>query len=78
MRFHLDFQHDLPAGWIPLEATIVYKAIDENGVVKLGCTSTPNVSAWEVAGMLLWALDGQRDDLRDATDPADGDADDRP
>jgi ABC-type proline/glycine betaine transport system substrate-binding protein len=70
MRLDLNFQDDIPAGWTPLEATVIYKALDELGVVRLGQTSTPAVSGWEVAGMLLWALDGTRDELRDATDDA--------
>jgi hypothetical protein len=68
MRLELDFQDDVPVGWTPLEATVVYKAIDEEGIVRLGHTSTEAVTAWEVAGMLLWALDGTRDELRGATD----------
>lgn len=67
MKLDLEFQDDLPAGWVPLEATVVYKAMDELGVVRLGHVSTAAVSTWEVAGMLLWALDGARDDLREAT-----------
>jgi hypothetical protein len=70
MRLDLDFQDDLPDGWTPLEATVVYKALDELGIVRLGHSSTAAVSGWEVAGMLLWALDGTRDDLREATDDA--------
>jgi hypothetical protein len=68
MRLELDFQDDVPEGWVPLEATVVYKAMDDQGVVRLGQSSTPSVSGWEVAGMLLWALDGTRDDLREATE----------
>lgn len=67
MRLDLDFQDDVPDGWTPLEATVVIKSIDELGVVRLHQTSTAAVSGWEVAGMLLWALDGTRDDLREAT-----------
>lgn len=70
MRLDLDFQHEVPDGWTLLEATVVYKAIDEVGVVRLGHTSTQAVSGWEVAGMLLWALDGTRDSLGEATDDA--------
>lgn len=68
MRLDLDFQDDVPEGWALLEATVIYKAIDEVGVVRLGQTATSAISGWEVAGMLLWALDGCRDDLREATE----------
>lgn len=70
MRLDLDFENDVPDGWTPLEATVIYKALDEQGIVRLGQTSTSAVTAWEAAGMLLWALDGTRDSLRDATDDA--------
>ncbi len=72
MKIGLDFQDDVPDGWVPLEATVVYKAIDDLGVVRLGQTSTASVTSWEVAGMLLWALDGCRDDLRRGTEEPDG------
>lgn len=68
MKLDLDFQDDVPDGWVPLEATVIYKAIDEAGVVRLGQTNTASVTGWEVAGMLLWALDSCRDDLRGATE----------
>lgn len=70
MRLDLDLQDDVPDGWTLLEATVVYKAIDEVGEVRLGHTSTEAVSGWEVAGMLLWALDGIRAGLGEATDNA--------
>lgn len=67
MRLDLEFQDDVPEGWTPLEATVVIKSIDELGIVRLHQTSTAAVSGWEVAGMLLWALDCTRDELREAT-----------
>lgn len=63
----IDVQDPVPDGWTLLEVTVVYKALDDVGVVRLGQTSTASVSGWEVAGMLLWALDGTRDELREAT-----------
>lgn len=70
MRLDLDLQHDVPEGWTLLEATVVYKALGPDGDVRLGHTSTQAVSGWEVAGMLLWALDGTRASLGEATDDA--------
>lgn len=67
MRLGLDFQDEIPDGWMPLEATVIYKAIDDQGVVRLGQSSTAAITAWEVAGMLVWALDSVRADLREAT-----------
>jgi hypothetical protein len=67
MRLDLDFQNDIPEGWTPLEAIAVIKSIDGEGIVRLQQTATEAVSTWEVAGMLLWALDGTRDELREET-----------
>ncbi len=36
MRLDLDLQHDVPDGWTLLEATVVYKAIDEQGICEDG------------------------------------------
>ena len=72
MRVDLDFQDEIPDGWIPFEATVIYKAIDDAGVVRLGQTSTEAITSWEVAGMLVWALDGVRADLREGTEDGDG------
>lgn len=68
MRLDLDFQDAVPEGWALLEATVIYKALDELGIVRLGHTSTEAISGWETAGMLLWALDGTRRDLSEATE----------
>jgi hypothetical protein len=71
MRLDLDFQNEIPEGWAPLEAVVVIKSLDSDGVVRLQQTATESVSAWEVAGMLIWALDGTRDEMRgDTTDDA--------
>jgi hypothetical protein len=67
MRLELDFQNDVPEGWTPLEAVAVVKSIDEEGIVRLQQTATEAISGWEVAGMLLWALDSTRDELRQET-----------
>lgn len=67
MKLDLEFQDDVPDGWTPLEAIVVIKSIDELGIVRLHQTSTQAVNTWEATGMLLWALDGTRDDLREAT-----------
>lgn len=56
-----------------LEATVIYKAIDGQGVVRLGQSSTAAITSWEVAGMLLWALDSVRADLREGTSDGDDD-----
>jgi hypothetical protein len=68
MKLDLEFQNDVPDGWMPLEATVIYKALDDQGVIHLGQSSTTSVTSWEVAGMLVWALDGVRADLREGTD----------
>lgn len=67
MRLGLEFQDEIPEDWMPLEATVIYKAIDDQGIVRLGQSSTAAITSWEVAGMLLWALDGVRADMRDGT-----------
>ena len=67
MKLDLEFQDDIPEGWTPLEAVVVIKCLGGGGDVALHETATHSVSTWEVAGMLLWALDGSRDDLRDAS-----------
>jgi hypothetical protein len=67
MRLDLDFQNEIPEGWTPLEAIVVIKLLDGNGVLRLQQTATESISAWEVAGMLIWALDGTRDEMREDT-----------
>lgn len=68
MRLGLDFADAIPDGWAPLEAVVVIKSIDENGVVRLSHTSTTGLSEWEAVGMLVWCLDGHRDRLRDTNE----------
>jgi hypothetical protein len=68
MRLDLDLDGDAPEGWTPLEAVAVIKALDEEGKVRLYSRNTPALNGWEAAGMLLWALDGDRRDLLNATE----------
>ena len=68
MKLDLEFQDDVPEGWTPLEAVVVIKCLSGDGSVALHETATPSVNGWEAAGMLLWALDGTRDDLRNASE----------
>lgn len=50
----------MPAGWTPLEAFVVIKALDEDGDVALLTRSTEGVRVWDAVGMLTCALDTQR------------------
>jgi hypothetical protein len=68
VRLELDFEGDAPEAWTPLEATVIVKALDEGGVVRIFNRSTPGLNSWEEAGMLTWALDSVRRDLQERTE----------
>lgn len=70
MRIPLEFpdETDAPAGWMPLEAVIVIKFMDEAGVVRLREASTETLSTWEAVGMLIWAVDSLRAELQQGTE----------
>lgn len=68
MRLDLDLDGDAPAGWTPLEAVAVIKALDDEGRVRLFSRSTATLNSWESLGMLLWALDSDRKGLLDSTE----------
>lgn len=54
----------VPDGWTALEGVAVVKCLDENGVLRLAVQASDGLTTWEAAGMLLTALDGQREELR--------------
>lgn len=67
MKLDLDLLGDPPDGWSPLEAVVVVKYLDETGDTQLHATTTEAVSGWEVAGMLIWALDSARGALQEGS-----------
>lgn len=71
MRVPLEFPDSEEASpeWTPLEAVVVIKYMDGDGVMRLHHQSTETLNAWEAAGMLLWALDNLRGELHGATEP---------
>lgn len=51
--FGLDFVDDLPEGAQPLEAVVIVKYMDEEGV-QMFHTATPGLNTWEAIGMTRW------------------------
>lgn len=64
---------DLPEGWMPLEACIVVKALDENGIVRLAMRYTPGLSVWEALGMIASTDVALRNDMIEHWKPTDDD-----
>ena len=60
----------LPEGWTPIEAAVVVKALDTNGVVRACMRYTPGLNTWEGLGMHEAALVGLRHDLNEGWKPS--------
>lgn len=54
----------LPENWTPIEATVIVKCLDQDGVLALVTRHTKGITSWEVVGLLTASLDTERADLQ--------------
>lgn len=66
----------MPEGWTLIDSVTVFKALDEDGIVRLFYDKTFNLPVWEAVGMTQFLMDGLRIDLQAAMMEADEDDDD--
>lgn len=73
MNLKIDYSHDLPEGWIPVDVVSVVKCLDEEGNSQLCVRQSGGLSTWESIGMFTAALDAARGalqaDFRDIEEP---------
>lgn len=48
----VDLDGDWPEGYVPLEAVVIMKCLDEDGDVTLMSTASPGLTSWEALGMV--------------------------
>ena len=59
----------LPEGYVPLEAAVVLKCLDEDGDTVLLTRTTSTLALWDRIGMLTCALDTDRETMRNGFEP---------
>lgn len=52
--FGLEVLEPLPEDWVPLEAIVTVKCLDDEGKTAMHHTATPKLNTWEAIGMVRW------------------------
>jgi hypothetical protein len=60
----IDYSHDLPDGWIPVDVVSVVKCLDSEGNVQIAMRQSGGLNTWEAIGMLTAACDAARGSLQ--------------
>jgi hypothetical protein len=66
--FGLEPSEPLPAGWTPLDAVAVVKALDEDGELAFAVRSTVTLSDWECFALLRLAASVQEREIMEGFD----------
>jgi hypothetical protein len=64
--YGMELRGELPKNWTPIQAIVIVEAMDEDGDTFLWETTTDNMRAWVMVGMLTGVLDAQRADIVEA------------
>jgi hypothetical protein len=73
--YGMELKGELPKNCTPIQAIVIVEAMDEDGDTFLWETTTDNMRAWVMVGMLTGVLDAQRADIVEAmNDDGDDDA----